>query len=86
MRKTTPGIDRVQMTELRASKAWLDGRIAAHVKQCVQCSKANGDIYARCNTWWRLKRLYHKASRKLRAQERPPEQEQMTLPGMETLC
>lgn len=83
MRKTTPGIDRIQMQTLRAQVAWLDGSITKHVHLCHQCSNSDGDVYAMCSKWWSLAKQLHKLRRQLRRHAQTGNPDQMTLPGMD---
>lgn len=82
MRKTTPGIDRIQMQSLRSLKYMLEGKMSKHIHLCVKCSNAQGDVFEKCSEWWQMAKQLHKVRRKLRAQERPEPYSQQTLPGM----
>lgn len=81
--RTRPGIDRITKQELTAAKAWLEGRMSAHLKQCMQCKQSGERLRDRCATWWRLARHLHRVKRKLLAYEQPETANIDQLPGME---
>lgn len=82
MRKTTPGIDRIAMQQLRAQVGAAKGEMDSHTMHCIRCKQAGSDVLAHCSTWWQWATQLHRLRRKLNRLEQPPENEQMTLPGM----
>lgn len=64
MRKTTPGIDRIAMQQLRATVRAHKEDLRIHLIHCAQCLVAEEDPYVHCREWWRIKtRLYNDSSR-----------------------
>lgn len=84
MRKTTPGIDRIEMTSLRRLKSHVESELTKHVHLCHDCSNAHGDIYRMCAEWWFMAKRLWKLKRQLRWKELEVDTRQMTLPGMDT--
>lgn len=84
-RKTRPGVDRIILQELRAIVGGINVQIDLHVAHCYQCKSAGADVYSHCHQWWVLAKQRHKAQRKLKVAERPYEDDQEMLPGMDTL-
>lgn len=82
MRKTTPGIDRIETTSLRRLKSHTGAELTNHVHLCYQCSNAHGDIFRMCNEWWFMAKQLHKLKRLLRSAEQTANPNQDTLPGM----
>lgn len=83
MRKTTPGIDRIEMTSLRRLKSHTEDELTKHVHLCHECSNAHGDMFRMCNEWWFIAEQLYKLKRLLRWRELEIDARQEPLPGMD---
>jgi hypothetical protein len=82
MRKTTPGIDRIILQELRGNLTDTKRNLRVHVTNCAQCHNAHDDPWAHCNYWWDYMKLIYRLRKRVANLEQAVPPGQMTLPGM----
>lgn len=80
MRKTMPGVDRIQMQTLRASVAEYGKQLKLHLRNCGQCELAEKEPYVHCREWWRIKTKLYDAERRLIAHKLTGNPDQLELP------
>ena len=71
MTPTRPGADRINRQMIQASAIAAERALRVHKRQCITCTRSDGDPYACCNTWWQLSIEAHKRRRQLRIYDTP---------------